>query len=1046
MRDPETGSIKPAAHLIGFFRRLAKLRFHGVKPVLVFDGATPEIKLREIQARRQRREQFASQGQQGILRLAKRLLVQELKKLKGGTRAKDQGGLAATFNLPEEEIHRESRERTTGDDINETTIELLDETPPMTMETSEEIARALQEEEWDKPDDESDHGHNDWDLANHTTSQDALIKDNNHESDNPEHFLENMISMSAHARKDAIEDAKRQQRLQSRREFMPVAGQPEDYSQVQVRNFLRSSRLNKRIVTLAKEATSKDHQQLGVPMASDPTRRILFEKFDAPVQNKRLIKKLQVDDSDTDEEIWSNDGKQSRKVLLDSEDEEENGGGFVRNCEYMISKPVKMKKMDLQNEDSDNEEVGFSRDKQQTSFVPIQINSDELNDNEEEFITMNHHATELENTRHLQQGKQRHSQEIEDEMLARAIQESQSVVKQTAIYKCAEKVTDIEYDESLARQIQHDDWNATTLAEVVIIEESDEDERKPPAKQAKPQILELQSDTDDDDINWEDGDIIENGSVIVPPVDIPVRIGKLDNRDAAIDWENGELYVDCMDESPCKPAKQPNLEVEKMDSIDTNDFDLSSSSRNKAALEQAQTTAANLTDWAGRAFRRAMATHAEETGKNDENTIDAISSTSINESVDHTIQVKCSEDGVKSIETIADVQAVDIVDSSRRETIQNIEEERNAGKLSDSANIMPYVQPLDFFQTGAADLLLQQEETLEAERKRQERDMETVTDEMKAEIIHLIRLFGIPYVEAPAEAEAQCVALEALGLVDGVVTEDSDVFVFGGKTVYRHIFDDQKYVEVYLSSDAERDLALGRNQFVALAMLLGGDYTDGVKGVGIVNGMEILQAFDLTTGVESGLADFRKWLDGFDPGDAFGNKGFGESAENAFHVKHRSARQRWSAPTNFPSAAVLNAYLNPVVDKSEDPFSWGIPDLDALVDFCQRKMGWEAVDTKALVNPVLERMNAGMRQTRIESFFMKYDDNIKFANVRSKRLREVFQGIQGDKDISATTVQINCKEMRLENDDTRLGDEDVVSAPVKIRKTCSKRGRPRGMK
>ena len=56
MRDPETGSIKPAAHLIGFFRRLAKLRFHGVKPVLVFDGATPEIKLREIQARRQRRD------------------------------------------------------------------------------------------------------------------------------------------------------------------------------------------------------------------------------------------------------------------------------------------------------------------------------------------------------------------------------------------------------------------------------------------------------------------------------------------------------------------------------------------------------------------------------------------------------------------------------------------------------------------------------------------------------------------------------------------------------------------------------------------------------------------------------------------------------------------------------------------------------------------------------------------------------------------------------------------------------------------------------
>jgi hypothetical protein len=67
-----------------------------------------------------------------------------------------------------------------------------------------------------------------------------------------------------------------------------------------------------------------------------------------------------------------------------------------------------------------------------------------------------------------------------------------------------------------------------------------------------------------------------------------------------------------------------------------------------------------------------------------------------------------------------------------------------------------------------------------------------VTETMKAEVVALLDLFGVPYVFAPMEAEAQCAHLELAGLCQGVVSDDSDTFLFGSRCVYRNIFTDNK--------------------------------------------------------------------------------------------------------------------------------------------------------------------------------------------------------------------------------------------------------------
>lgn len=119
----------------------------------------------------------------------------------------------------------------------------------------------------------------------------------------------------------------------------------------------------------------------------------------------------------------------------------------------------------------------------------------------------------------------------------------------------------------------------------------------------------------------------------------------------------------------------------------------------------------------------------------------------------------------------------------------------------------------------------------------------------------MLRLFGIPYITAPMEAEAQCATLASLGLVEGIITDDSDVFLFGGLRVFRNMFNQSKTVECFLLSDLSRELGLDRDTLIRLAYLLGSDYVDGLPGVGPVLAMELLKEFP----GEDGLRMFREW-------------------------------------------------------------------------------------------------------------------------------------------------------------------------------------------
>jgi 5'-3' exonuclease len=62
-----------------------------------------------------------------------------------------------------------------------------------------------------------------------------------------------------------------------------------------------------------------------------------------------------------------------------------------------------------------------------------------------------------------------------------------------------------------------------------------------------------------------------------------------------------------------------------------------------------------------------------------------------------------------------------------------------------------------------------------------------VTSEHNEECKKLLRLMGVPVIDAPSEAEAQCAAMAKAGVVYGAATEDMDCLTFGCPTLIRHL-------------------------------------------------------------------------------------------------------------------------------------------------------------------------------------------------------------------------------------------------------------------
>ncbi|KAJ3957764.1 hypothetical protein N0V92_005650 [Colletotrichum tropicale] len=98
--------------------------------------------------------------------------------------------------------------------------------------------------------------------------------------------------------------------------------------------------------------------------------------------------------------------------------------------------------------------------------------------------------------------------------------------------------------------------------------------------------------------------------------------------------------------------------------------------------------------------------------------------------------------------------------------------------------------------------------------------------------------------QAPGEAEAECAAVQRLGLVDAVWSEDGDTLMFGCTVVVRNLLKingakSKEEARVFGLSDIGQKTGISRNGLVSYAMLAGWDYTKGLYGCSTDVGREL---------------------------------------------------------------------------------------------------------------------------------------------------------------------------------------------------------------
>lgn len=142
-----------------------------------------------------------------------------------------------------------------------------------------------------------------------------------------------------------------------------------------------------------------------------------------------------------------------------------------------------------------------------------------------------------------------------------------------------------------------------------------------------------------------------------------------------------------------------------------------------------------------------------------------------------------------------------------------------------------------------------------------------LTRDMVAEARELLRLLGLPTIQAPSEGEAQAAHMARAGRVWAAASKDYDTLLFGAPRLMRFLTISGKEFlpsqgkfrplipELLHLDDLLDGWGITREGLIDLALLVGTDFNDGVHGIGPKKALALVQQHGLIESMPSEIQD-----------------------------------------------------------------------------------------------------------------------------------------------------------------------------------------------